>query len=96
MVEELFMAVGMSVVFTLPVWYLCQLQGSFFVFWLAWLISLADGIGVSLLGMHDLLLVCTPGAPQLAHSSLKISNIWFSVLLLVAKCQKARQCVEST
>ena len=45
MIEELFMAVLMSVAFTLPVYYLCQMQGSFFVFWLAWLISLADGIG---------------------------------------------------
>lgn len=39
------MAILMSVAFTLPVYYLCQMQGSFFVFWLAWLISLADGIG---------------------------------------------------
>lgn len=39
------MAVLMSVGFSVPVYYLCQLQGSFFVFWLSWLISLADGIG---------------------------------------------------
>ena len=39
------MAILMSVAFALPVYYLCQMQGSFFVFWLAWLISLADGIG---------------------------------------------------
>ena len=39
------MAVLMSVAFALPVYYLCQMGGSFFVFWLAWLISLADGIG---------------------------------------------------
>lgn len=45
MIEELFMAILMSVAFALPVYYLCQMQGSFFVFWLAWLISLADGIG---------------------------------------------------
>ena len=47
MIEELFMAILMSVAFALPVYYLCQMQGSFFVFWLAWLISLADGIGES-------------------------------------------------
>lgn len=41
------MAILMSVAFALPVYYLCQMQGSFFVFWLAWLISLADGIGES-------------------------------------------------
>ena len=45
MIEEGFMAILMSVVFAIPVYYLCQMQGSFFVFWLAWLISLADGIG---------------------------------------------------
>ena len=45
MIEELLMAFLMSVAFSVPVFYLCKLQGSFFVFWLAWLISLADGIG---------------------------------------------------
>ena len=45
MVEELTMAVLMSVGFAVPVFYACQMQGSFFVFWLSWLISLADGIG---------------------------------------------------
>ena len=45
MIEELVMATMMSVVFSLPSWYLCQLKGSFFVWWLTWLISLADGIG---------------------------------------------------
>ncbi|CAK0786885.1 hypothetical protein CVIRNUC_010099 [Coccomyxa viridis] len=44
MVEELTMAVLMSVGFAVPVFYACQMQGSFFVFWLSWLISLADGI----------------------------------------------------
>ena len=39
------MAVLMSVGFAVPVFYACQMQGSFFVFWLSWLISLADGIG---------------------------------------------------
>ena len=47
MVEELTMAVLMSVGFAVPVFYACQMQGSFFVFWLSWLISLADGIGES-------------------------------------------------
>lgn len=45
MIEELAVAVLMSVGFSLPVFYLCKMQGSFFVVWLAWLISLADGIG---------------------------------------------------
>ena len=71
MVEEMFMAVGMSVVFALPVYYLCQLQGSFFVFWLAWLISLADGIGMTLLCMHHSLLLCTSCALHIACSSLE-------------------------
>ena len=47
MVEELIMATLMSVAFSLPTWYLCQLKGSFFVWWLTYLISLADGIGVN-------------------------------------------------
>lgn len=45
MVEELVMATMMSVVFSLPTWYLCQLKGSIIIWWLAWLVSLADGIG---------------------------------------------------
>lgn len=45
MIEEMLMAVLMSVAFSLPVYYLCKMQGSFFVVWLAWLISLGDGIG---------------------------------------------------
>jgi len=45
MVEELFLALVMSLVFALPAWYLCIFQGNFAVFWLAWLLSLADGIG---------------------------------------------------
>lgn len=51
------MALLMSVGFAVPVFYLCQMQGSFFVFWLAWLISLSDGIGESyILGMfHDVI-----------------------------------------
>ena len=39
------MAIIMSVLFSLPTWYLCQLKGSIIVWWLAWLVSLADGIG---------------------------------------------------
>lgn len=38
------LAVAMSVAFALPVYYLCQLRGSFFLVWLAWLVSLSDGI----------------------------------------------------
>ncbi len=45
MIEELFMAFLMSIAFSLPVFYLCKLQGSFFIVWLVWLVSLADGIG---------------------------------------------------
>lgn len=48
MIEEMSMAVAMSVAFALPVYYFCELQGSFFVVWLVWLISLADGIGAFL------------------------------------------------
>ncbi|KAK9906864.1 hypothetical protein WJX75_009364 [Coccomyxa subellipsoidea] len=44
MIEELFMAFLMSIAFSLPVYYLCKLQGSFFIVWLVWLVSLADGI----------------------------------------------------
>ena len=47
MVEELIMATLMAVAFSLPTWYLCQLKGSFFVWWLTYLISLADGIGAT-------------------------------------------------
>ncbi len=49
MIEELLLALIMSLVFALPAWYLCIFQGSFAVFWLAWLLSLADGIGARLL-----------------------------------------------
>ena len=49
MIEELLLALIMSLVFALPAWYLCIFQGSFAVFWLAWLLSLADGIGATLL-----------------------------------------------
>lgn len=45
MIEEYTMAVVMSVVFALPAFYICGFSGSFFVFWLAWLISLFNGIG---------------------------------------------------
>lgn len=45
MVEELFLALVMSLVFAIPAWYLCLFAGNFAVFWLAWLLSLADGIG---------------------------------------------------
>lgn len=39
------MAVLMSIAFALPVFYICELHGSFFLVWLVWLVSLADGIG---------------------------------------------------
>lgn len=45
MIEELFLALVMSLVFAIPAWYLCLFAGNFAVFWLAWLLSLADGIG---------------------------------------------------
>lgn len=48
MIEEMFMALLMSVAFALPTYYFCELQGSFFIVWLVYLISLADGIGKSL------------------------------------------------
>ncbi|KAK9845354.1 hypothetical protein WJX81_004187 [Elliptochloris bilobata] len=44
MIEELVMAVLMSIAFALPVYYICDLHGSFFLVWLIWLVSLADGI----------------------------------------------------
>eukprot|EP00884_Botryococcus_braunii_P013699 jgi/Botrbrau1/2232/Bobra.101_2s0060.1 len=44
MLEEFTMAFIMSVVFSLPTFYICQFSGSFFVFWLAWLVSLYNGI----------------------------------------------------
>lgn len=47
MIEEFSMAFAMSIVFSVPTFYICQFGGSFFVFWLAWLISLANGIGAS-------------------------------------------------
>ena len=99
MVEELFMAVGMSVVFALPVYYLCQLQGSFFVFWLAWLISLADGIGMTWLCMHHSLCLCTPCALHLACSSLeglqaRCQEASSSLESLQARCQEARQSLK--
>lgn len=39
------MALLMSIAFALPVFYICELHGSFFLVWLVWLVSLADGIG---------------------------------------------------
>lgn len=51
MIEEFSMAVAMSVAFALPTFYFCELQGSFFIIWLVWLISLADGIGKSLIAL---------------------------------------------
>jgi len=41
MIEELVMAVLMSIAFALPVYYICDLHGSFFLVWLVWLVSLA-------------------------------------------------------
>ena len=38
------MAVLMSVVFCVPTFYLCSVGGSFFVWWLVYLVSLSDGI----------------------------------------------------
>lgn len=45
MIEELVMATLMSIAFALPVYYICDLHGSFVLVWLVWLVSLADGIG---------------------------------------------------
>lgn len=55
MVEELLMAVLMSIAFALPVFYICDLHGSFFLVWLVWLVSLADGIGASFAAMHHMM-----------------------------------------
>lgn len=46
------MAVLMSIAFALPVFYICDLHGSFFLVWLTWLVSLADGIGAPLAALH--------------------------------------------
>ena len=46
MIEEVFMAFLMSIPFNLLVFYLCALQGSFIAFWITWLVSLCDGIGM--------------------------------------------------
>ncbi len=46
------MAFLMSIAFSLPVYYLCKLQGSFFIVWLVWLVSLADGIGDYFTSLH--------------------------------------------
>ena len=70
------MAVLMSVAFALPVYYLCQMGGSFFVFWLAWLISLADGIGETTLpqacGISHLVSCCLSWL--LCHSIYSIAH----------------------
>ncbi len=72
MIEELVMAVLMSIAFALPVFYICELHGSFFLVWLVWLVSLADGIGalsassanaqreVMCLGSEGLIAFCLP------------------------------------
>eukprot|EP00884_Botryococcus_braunii_P013677 jgi/Botrbrau1/2230/Bobra.101_2s0058.1 len=44
MIEEFTMGFIMSIVFSLPTFYICQFAGNFAVFWLAWLISLYNGI----------------------------------------------------
>ncbi len=68
MVEELFLALVMSLVFALPAWYLCIFQGNFAVFWLAWLLSLADSIGSSLTSLHSACChACQGGAEQHGH-----------------------------
>ena len=68
MVEELFLALVMSLVFALPAWYLCIFQGNFAVFWLAWLLSLADGIGDRRLPCQpELVFAFVPGNPH--HAS---------------------------
>ncbi len=54
MIEELLMAVLMSIAFALPVYYICDLHGSFFLVWLVWLVSLADGIGASFSAGHHM------------------------------------------
>ena len=59
MIEEMLMALMMSLAFALPAWYLCQFAGNFAVFWLAWLLSLADGVGAPL-----------PPSPQAGHPHL--------------------------
>lgn len=46
------MAVLMSIAFALPVFYICDLHGSFFLVWLVWLVSLADGIGAPFAVVH--------------------------------------------
>ena len=52
------MAVLMSIAFALPVFYICDLHGSFFLVWLVWLVSLADGIGAHLVH-HESACLCS-------------------------------------
>ena len=49
MIEELMMAVLMTLVFAVATFYLCEVRGSFALFWLVYAVSLADGIGTRLL-----------------------------------------------
>ena len=45
MIEEITMAVLMSIVFAIATYFLCEVRGSFALFWLIYTISLSDGIG---------------------------------------------------
>ncbi|KAK9808412.1 hypothetical protein WJX73_002001 [Symbiochloris irregularis] len=44
MIEEIFMAVLMSLVFAVSTYFACKVPGSFWLFWLIYTISLCDGI----------------------------------------------------
>lgn len=69
------MAVLMSLVFAVATFFLCKARGSFALFWLIYAVSLADGIGTSLLLIEDcsspvdVLLSCN-------HCSMQYSRHW--------------------
>ena len=100
MIEELVMAVLMSIAFALPVFYICELHGSFLLVWLVWLVSLADGIGalsalrasaqrgVMCLGSEGLIAFCLP----CVCSTLMCSSCSNLSILIIHAVQTHSRC----
>ena len=82
------MAVLMSVVFCVPTFYLCSVGGSFFVWWLVYLVSLSDGICARFTSLHTLHTLCHLAA---AHWGSSYHGV-FHALVIVVLWQVSSTC----
>jgi hypothetical protein len=81
LLDELLLMAPVTAATTAAVFYACSLQGSFLLFWLVHLATLANGTGEQLVDVHNEQPVCSWGTRQHRFSRVLIVTLGANILV---------------